>query len=326
MSLSAGKHRGLNQCATASGVFTILALDHRGNLRRILNPNQPESVTHAVMVEFKRQVVAALAPQSSAVLLDPEIGAAPAIVQDALPGTVGLMMAVEATGYTGDPGARASQVLPGWGVDKIRRMGASAVKLLVYYHPESPLAQQQEALVEQVAEDCVRYDIPLFLEPLSYSLDPARKGLPSSELRQVVIETARRLTPLGIDILKAEFPLNVKGEPDESAWLDACRELNAASQTPWTLLSAGVDFDTFLRQVHVALRTGASGVLAGRAVWKEAGDLSGEQRQDFLHTTAAMRMRQLTALCDAFGKPWSQNLPPETSSFENWYQEYSGFR
>lgn len=318
--LSIGKRRGLAQCSTPRGTIAVLALDHRGNLRQALNPQNPQAVSYDEMVTFKQQVVAALAPVSSAVLLDPEMGAAPMVATDALPGRTGLLVAVEATGYTGDPNARLSRVLPGWSVGKIRRMGASGVKLLVYYHPEAPIASHQEELTSQIAEACARFDIPLFVEPLSYSLDPAKK-LSSAEKRQIVIETAKRLTPLGIDILKAEFPVDVKEEKDEQVWAEACAELDAASQVPWTLLSAGVDYDTYMHQVAIACRAGASGVLAGRAVWKEATDLQGSARMDFLRTTAVERMTRLYALCDALGKPWTEHYAPGSTP-ENWYSSY----
>ena len=324
MSLSIGKRRGLAQCATPRGTFAILALDHRGNLRTALNRADPSSVTYTEMIEFKRQVTAALAPYSSAVLLDPELGA-PALAADVLPGGIGLVMSVEASGYTGDPLARRSQVLEGWSVGKALRMGANGVKLLIYYHPDANLAREQEILLEQVAEDCERYDLALFLEPLSYSLDPQRKALPSAERRQVVVETARRLTPLGVDILKAEFPLDVKETPDEGAWAEACAELSAASVTPWTLLSAGVDFETYLRQVIVACQAGASGVLVGRAVWKEATDLTGHARLSFLITTAAERMARMRAVCDALARPWRAAYPPKPAA-EGWYAGYGDLK
>jgi tagatose 1,6-diphosphate aldolase len=319
--LTIGKRRGLAQCSTPRGTFAVLALDHRGNLRQALNPQNPEAVSYSEMVNFKQQVVAALGPVSSAVLLDPEMGAAPMVATDALPGTTGLLVAVEATGYTGDPNARLSRVLPGWSVGKIQRMGASGVKLLVYFHPDAPIASQQEALTSQIAEACAHFDIPLFVEPLSYSLDPAKK-LSSAEKRQIVIETAKRLTPLGMDILKAEFPVDVKEEKDEQVWAQACAELDAASQVPWALLSAGVDYDTYMRQVTIACRAGSCGVLAGRAVWKEATDLKGEARLDFLRTTAVERMRRLYDLCDALGKPWTDHYAPESTA-ENWYSSYA---
>ena len=102
----------------------------------------------------------------------------------------------------------------------------------------------------------------LMLEPLSYSLDENKK-LTSDEKRYVVVETARRLTPLNVDILKAEFPLDIN-DTDESKWMEACKEISSASITPWILLSAAVDFETFLRrsqlpvtQVQAASRSDA---------------------------------------------------------------------
>jgi tagatose 1,6-diphosphate aldolase len=316
-----GKYRGLSLCETPNHIFSILALDHRGNLKRAMNPSDPDSVPYWKLVEFKNQVVSALSPYSSAVLLDPEIGAAPAIASQVLPGNVGLLVSIEETGYSGTPSSRLSQILPDWSVGKIRRMGASGVKLLVYYHPDSPLAKQQEALVGQVAEECVKFDLPLFIEPLSYSLDQDVKNLPSEERRQIIIMTARKLTSLGVDILKAEFPVDVLQEQDRNVWLEACQQLTEASLIPWTLLSAGVEFDTFLEQVKIACQAGASGVLAGRAVWKEAVDLIGEARLGFLRTTAADRMAKLTAICDDLGHPWTASIQqPDTG--EKWYSKY----
>jgi len=116
VNLTIGKLRGLGQCATRRGAFSVLALDHRHNLRQLLRPDAPDSVPPGELVTFKQQVVGALAPAASAVLLDPEFGAAQCIASGALPGNVGLLVAVEATGYIGDPGARQSWVLPGWSI------------------------------------------------------------------------------------------------------------------------------------------------------------------------------------------------------------------
>ncbi len=321
MKASIGKLRRLQQCATVDGVFNILALDHRGNLRRSLNPAAPEQVTYEEMVGFKQQVASALAPASSAVLLDPEYGAAQAVTARAVPGGVGLVVAVEKTGYTGDPAARESLILPGWSVEKIARMGASAVKLLLYYHPLAPNAGKQEALVREVSASCREVAMPFFLEPLSFSLDPAVKKLPSKEKRQVVVETARRLTPHGVDVLKAEFPLNIEDEPDENQWVAACEELSEASPIPWVLLSAGVNFEEFERQTAAACRAGASGVMAGRAVWKEAAELEGGDRELFLSTTATKRMLRLGNLIAEHGTPWTDFYSPSLIE-KGWYQQY----
>jgi len=319
--LTIGKIRGLQQCATERGALAIFALDHRNNLRRALHPEDPDATTAAEMSAFKRQVIAALAPAATAVLLDPEVGGAQCIAGGALPGRSGLVMAVEATGYTGDATARHSSILPGWSVAKAKRMGVNAIKLLVYYHPDASTAADIEALVRQVAADCADSDIPLFLEPLSYSLAPGEKKLSGRERRRVVVETARRLVIPGVDVLKAEFPLDITAEADERAWADACTELSEASPAPWVLLSASVSYETYLRQVTVACQNGASGVAVGRAVWKEAVSVQGSEREKFLYGVARERMSRITALCDALARPWTE-FYTATNVDERWYRDY----
>jgi tagatose-1,6-bisphosphate aldolase len=204
-------------------------------------------------------------------------------------------------------------------VEKAKRMGADAIKLLVYYHPDSSTAGEIEAFVKQVVSDCRKYDLAIMLEPLSYPLDPAAKELTSDEKRYVVTETARRLTPLGVDVLKAEFPLDTD-DPDKTQWAAACAEITSASVTPWILLSAAVAFETFIRQITVACKAGASGIAVGRAVWQEAVGMDSDTRFDFLRTTGRERLARLTALCSELGKPFSDFFTVEVPF--DWYQKY----
>jgi tagatose 1,6-diphosphate aldolase len=317
-----GTLRGLDACSSARGTFTVLALDHRQNLRKELRPDDPTSVTEAEMVEFKRAVVRELRGAGTGVLLDPEIGVGPAIADGSLAGGTGLIVAVEATGYEGPPGARASRLLPGWGVAQVKRLGASAAKLLVYYHPDAPNAADQERLVAEVAAACREADLALFLEPLSFDLDGGK--LRGEDRRRVVVETAARLTALGADILKAEFPYDA-AVTDETRWADACAELDAATPVPWVLLSGGVDDATFERQVAVACRAGASGVLVGRSVWAEAAGLAGPGRDAFLAGAGRARLGRLTALVDDLAAPWRPRWTaartPEPPG-PGWYERY----
>jgi len=322
--LPIGRIRGLRACASARGTFGVLALDHRQNLRRELRPTDPASVTYDEMVAFKRAVVRELGGTATGILLDPEIGAAQCLVDGSLPAGCGLLVAVEATGYDGPSTARVSRVLDGWGITQIKRLGASAAKLLVYYHPDAANATDQERLVAEVAAACVTADLPLFVEPLSFSIDPAVSKLTGEARRRVVIETARRLTALGGDVLKAEFPYD-PGVTDAGRWRDACAELDAASQSPWVLLSGGVDDATFEAQVRVACGAGASGVLVGRSVWAEAATLPPSERDAFLRTTGRERLGRLVDLVDELGKPWHARSTPLTTLpdlAEGWYRGY----
>lgn len=316
-----GKFRGMQRCASDHGAMAVLALDHRNNLRRALNPADPDSVTDQVMVNFKKDVTEALAPNSSAVLLDPEVGAFQAIASGKLPGSVGLIVALEATGYAGDSAARESRILDSWSVQKIKRMGADAVKLLVYYHPDSPQAHSIEELVHQVAEECEKEDIFFMLEPLTYSHKSGQGKLSGDEKIYAVTETARRLAQFGADILKVEFPVDIQMVPDEADWVSGCSDLSAGIDIPWVLLSASVDYETYLRQVAAACQGGASGVAVGRAVWKEAADSHAHERRQFLSGEASQRMQAITALVDQQAKPLSDFFSAATadsSAYKNY--------
>jgi tagatose 1,6-diphosphate aldolase len=313
-SISIGKLRGLQQISSARATFTALALDHRQNLRKA----NPVFSRDEELSRFKLDVTSNLAAEATAVLLDPEVSAAQAIAQSSIPKNVGLVVAVESTGYTGEATARQAQIIPGWSVEKAKRMGASAIKLLVYYHPDSDTASEIQAFTKQVADDCIKQDLVLMLEPLSYSLDAAKK-LSSEEKRYVVLETAKRLTPLGVDILKAEFPLGSE-EKDQRVWAEACAEISAAAMAPWILLSAAVDYELFLQQVTIACHAGASGIAVGRAVWQEAVSMTGLERNEFLSKVARSRLARLTSLCQALAKPYTDFY--EANAPFDWYKIY----
>ena len=319
-----GTLRGLDACASGKGTFSVLALDHRNNLRRMLSPGDPESVTYEQLVEVKRAIVRAVAGTASGILLDPEIGAGSAIADGSLPPGCGLLVAAEATGYEGPSTARQSRLLRGWGVAQIKRMGADAVKLLLYYHPDAPNAEDQERLLIEVAEWCADADIALFLETLGFAID---EGAPlvDEARREVVVRTARRLTALGGDVLKCEFPYDAS-VTDRSRWKEACAELEEASAIPWVILSAGVDDATFEAQTEVACAAGASGVLVGRSVWKEGATMTGAERDTWLATEAVARMQRLVDIVESEARPWRarSSLPAQVSLGEGWYTGYPG--
>ena len=93
--ITIGKLRGLQQCTSPRATFTCLALDHRQNLRRALNPSNPGSVSDLDLTRFKLDVTSALADTATCVLLDPQFSAAQAIAGGALPANTSFVVAVE---------------------------------------------------------------------------------------------------------------------------------------------------------------------------------------------------------------------------------------
>ena len=109
--------------------------------------------------------------------------------------------------------------------------------------------------------------------------------------------------------------------------LQLCQELDNASRLPWVLLSAGADFQTFHKQVEIACRAGASGFLAGRALWQEGVQInSREERMDFFRNTAAPRLRELVKIVHQYGRPWYEKMGSDSGDFpvasEDWYRKY----
>ncbi len=327
--LGIGKIRGLQQVSNEKGTFTVLAMDHRGSFKTMIKPDGGE-VSYEETVIRKVEMCSLLSPEASAVLLDPIYGVAQCIQQGALPGNKGVLVSIEESGYEGGKENRVTRLLSNWGVEKIKRLGASAVKILVYYRPDlKELAGQQLAVVKRVAEDCQKYDIPYFVEPVSYPIgdEIANPGLFAGRKPEIVFETARHMTSLATDVLKAEFPADMKYEKDRTKLLQYCRELDCSSRVPWVILSAGVDIETFATQVEIACEAGASGFLGGRAIWQEVMPMTDPaQRVAFYRNTVIPRMQRLNRIVLQKGRPWYQkyghNTTELTDTAEDWLSRY----
>ena len=290
--LSIGKRRALQSASTAEQIFAILAVDHIGALAEVARPADPTSVSTAELVELKVRLVELLSPATSGVLLDPVLALDPIVGRDVLPGGIGMLVALEDGDYASID--RAPRLFADWSVKRAAASGATAIKCSFLYDPFDP-SPESHSFVSDLVEGCAEHELPLFAEPLGMHK-------PGEERRTVVVETAKRIGALGVDVLKLEFP----GDPGatESEWGAACAELTDACPVPWTLLSAGEDFETYVKQLDVACRNGASGYVAGRAVWQDlvaAGVPTAGPELD----EARRRIAVLSDVASQNAKPWS---------------------
>lgn len=322
--LSPGKVRGLTSAANAHGIFTILAVDHRDSMRVVLSPDDPDGIPARELTRAKFDLIEGIADLASAVLLDPEYSAGQAVAGRVLPGAVGFICAVEAQGYLGDPNARVTSLLDGWSVAKAKRLGASGIKLLVLYRPDTAVAELQDRVIAAVVAECAREEIPLFLEPVAYA--KSGEAPPGTEefaalRRSIVVDTVVRLAPLGPDVLKLQFPVDTLFEEDRAVWVDACAELAEACPVPWALLSGGDPYELFVEQVGVACDAGASGFLVGRALWGEAVTMPGDERRERIATELRDRFAALAAVATERGVDWAarHTLPVVD---EHWFRSY----
>ena len=267
--------------SNADGKFSILAIDHRDSLRQFLRPDDPDSLTAEEITALKVELVRTIADLATGVMLEPEYSIPQVLDAGALPAGVGFLAALEAQGYLDNPGVGVTTILDGWSVEQAAASGAASAKLLQSYHPDRPLAREQEAVAACILAACRRVGLPLAMEPLFYDLD-------SPEDRpRVVVETARRFAALGPDLLKLPYP----GSPE------ACAEVTEiAGEIPWAMLSGGGTFDDFADQFTVASDAGCAGFMVGRALWGDAVKAPADERSTIISDVVRPRFKRLVAI------------------------------
>jgi tagatose 1,6-diphosphate aldolase len=284
-----GKNRGLARLADVDGHFCMVALDQRPPLFEAIARAKgiaKEQVEYADVTAAKRLLVEALSPHCSSMLFDPNF-AVPAAI-DVLPARCGLILTLEEHRVEETASGRKSRAITDWSVDKIRAMGADAVKVLAWYRPDADPAvnEHQKRFVREIGRDCARHDIPYVLELLVYPFLGSANHTPDyveapGKLPSLVIESVREFAKpeYGVDLLKLESPLAANSLPARDGGavaqaaqreFDAIGEICRDSRIPWVLLSGGAAPDKFERVLDFAYAAGAGGFLAGRTIWLDA--------------------------------------------------------
>jgi len=288
MKLSEGKQKRLQALANERGVIAAAAMDQRGSLQKSLAASRGvdvKEITPAMMSEFKVVVSKVLTAHASAILLDPEFGldAARARASNA-----GLLLAYELSGYDNTRPGRLPDLLPHVSVKRLVDWDADAVKILIYYTPyEDPqINDLKHAFIERIGAECETYEIPFFLEFVGY--DPKggdEKGLEYAKAKPEIVKRSMEefsKPQYRVDVLKVEVPVNAEYVEGSSVYkgqkaytreeaLKHFRAAAALAAKPFIYLSAGVGNAQFTESLKMASEAGTdySGVLCGRATWKE---------------------------------------------------------
>jgi sulfofructosephosphate aldolase len=126
--------------------------------------------------------------------------------------------------------------------------------------------------------------------------------VPDDQREAAIVEAARELGATRPSLYKCQVPLYGRGDPDEIRKHAA--RIDAALPIPWVVLSQGVEPDDFPRAVEASCKGGASGMLAGRAVW--TATLGAENPTQMLRDHSVPRLRELAQIVDAHGRPWRE--------------------
>lgn len=325
MKITPGKQKGMKAVSDQRGVIAAAAMDQRGSLKSAIAKEKgidKKDVPAQMLEEFKTAVTRVLTPHASAILLDPEYGLPAARARSA---NAGLLLAYENSGYDNTHPGRLPDLLDIWSVRRLAAAGADCIKILLYYTPYDPahVNDIKHAWVERIGGECAAADIPFFLEFVGYQENGDEKGIEFARKKpEIVTATMTEFSKpqYGVDVLKVEVPVNMafvagsKANKGQSAYTrDEAKELfrRAASvaKKPFIYLSAGVDNDVFLETLELAAESGAnySGVLCGRATWKEGIPVYAKQGvkalEDWLSDQGVKNINNVNSRLKS-AKPW----------------------
>ena len=293
---------GLAGIATPNDTFAIIAMDQRNTLKRMYAAVGAPAPDVTELTNSKADVVQALRGTASGFLLDPTYGT-PALAQLPTEGApYGVLVAAEPAErgtFNGEPRGHRD---PALNADWVLAQGGNAVKFFVQMRvdrmvdPGEPdLIQEVLEVVREVIADCRAAGVPSVIENLIYPI-PGEEPVDQAAKVDQIIGAAALLNDLGPDLLKLEYP----GSPA------ACRRLASTLTVPWAVLSAGVAFDEFTNVLRISCDDGgASGFIAGRAIWKDTVGMDRLSRQAYLADEGKRRLEGCLQAIDGRARPYT---------------------
>jgi sulfofructosephosphate aldolase len=276
--------------ARPSGTFLMVAMDQRDSLRTMLSQHHDDA-DDARMVRFKVAVARELGPYASGFLIDRHYAYEDIVRERLLPGSCGLILAVDALEQPPGGIVEETELDEGADVAAAVRNGVVALKLLVIWRDDERRAHRVET-ARRFAELAGSHGLVSVLEPVV-------RGPEGFDLDAAIVEAAAELAATGCDLYKCQVPTLGAAEPDEiTEW---SRRIDAVVPCPWVVLSQGVEPERYPLAVEAACKGGASGMLAGRAVWMST--VAADDPTELLRERSVPRLQELGRIVDAHGRP-----------------------
>ncbi|MHA7290334.1 hypothetical protein ACX80V_11880 [Arthrobacter sp. MDT3-24] len=286
------ERRGMAAISTPGGKMLIVAADQRNGMKAVMNdaPGGPNSITAEQLSDAKVDLVRYLGNAAPAILLDPEIALPRVADEGVLSRDTALVVGLDASGFDTVDGLQYTKFVPGMTPRRVRELGGDVAKMLWYMRPDLQDASSRVAdEIRELVTACTDEGLLLIVEILVYRLEDESEEAYAAAFPGLVAGAARLSVECGAKVLKLQYP----GSGEASALVT-----EAAAGVPWAVLSAGVDHETFIRQVEIAVANGAGGAMAGRSLWKDSLAVSAEVRERLLTTRALPRLQELEAVVD----------------------------
>lgn len=283
----------LDALARPGGTFLMVAMDQRESLRTMLGEHHDDA-TPDRMKAFKLAVARELGPHASGFLIDRELAYETIVRERILPPSCGLILAADALVQARGGPVEDTDLDPAVDAASARADGVAALKLLVVWRDDEQRARRSDT-ARRFVEVARAHGLLSVLEPVV-------RGPEGFDREAAIVEAASELGALGCDLYKCEVPTHGHGDAEEiTAW---ARRIDETLPCPWVVLSQGVPVDRFPAAVEAACKGGASGMLAGRAVW--TATLAADDPTPLLREISAPRLQALGEIVDEYGRPWRQ--------------------
>jgi sulfofructosephosphate aldolase len=289
----------LNRLARPSGGLAMVAMDQRESLRTMFAEATGTPATDEELTRFKLAVAGELGPLASGFLIDHTYGYDAVVERKLLPAGCGLILAADALVHPPGGGPVVDTLLDD-AIDpaEAAARGAVALKLLVLWRADN--RDRVLAMAETFVRRCAAAGLLSVLEGV---VPPGQDGQQAgAEFDEEVVTAATALGGLRPSLYKCQMPRLGVGEPAELAAV--CARITSAVPVPWVVLSQGVSIADFPAAVRVACGSGASGFLAGRAIWRDT--LTDPAR--LLRERSVERLTRLAEIVDNTARSWQEAL------------------
>jgi sulfofructosephosphate aldolase len=287
--------------ARPSGTFAMVAMDQRDSLRTMMAERAQvpgADIADDRLTAFKLAVARTLGPHASALLIDRDYGYLPMLDTAALPTGCAPILAVDALDQ--QPGGPVEDTALDTTVDPaaVAAEGTRGLKLLVIWRRDGH-EERRIALAARFVDLCRAAGLASVLEPVARPT-AEQEAAGTFHLNDAIVDAARALAPLRPSLYKCQVPDGGRGSVARIA--AEAERIDAVVDVPWVVLSQGVALADFPDAVEAACRAGASGFLAGRALWTDALDTP--DPEGMLAGPCADRLKRLGETVDTHGRPW----------------------
>jgi sulfofructosephosphate aldolase len=282
----------LSALARPSGGLAMVAMDQRESLRTMFEEYTPAPVPDSDLTKFKLAVATELGQYASGFLIDRDFGFDQVLAERLLPDTCGLILAADRLRHPPEGGRVVETSLDeDLNPAHLRERGVAAMKLLLVWRPDED-RDKRLAMATEFVRRCSSAGLLSILEGVV-------RPTSDHEFDRLQLEAATELGALRPSLYKVQVPR--RGiDPTEVGRV--CERISAAVPVPWVVLSAGVTIEDFPHAVRTACHAGASGFLAGRAIWSDTL----ADPTPLLRSRAVDRLKRLAEVVDSSARPWQE--------------------